>query len=139
MKLVIFTVEEANQLLAEVKPRLERLMALKRDFDRVQSAVEVATVAASGATPLNPDAKELRRLLERRHGLAEQLSAGVAAIHRRGCLVKDLDHGLLDFYALSGDRLIFLCWRMGETEITHWHTLGGGFQSRQPLNHTELD
>ena len=139
MKLTLFTVEEANQLLAEVKPRLERLMESKREFDRLQGRIEVLTLAAAGATPQNPDARELRRLTERRTVLAEQLSAGITAIHRRGCLIKDLDRGLLDFYALSGDRLIFLCWQMGEPEVSHWHTLEGGFSARQPLNHTELE
>jgi len=60
-------------------------------------------------------------------------------VHRRGVLVKDLERGLVDFYALSGDRLIFLCWHLGEAEVSHWHTLEGGFSTRQPLNHTELD
>jgi hypothetical protein len=63
----------------------------------------------------------------------------VRAIHERGALVKDLERGLLDFYALSGDRLIFLCWQLDEPEISHWHTLEGGFSSRQPLNRTQRD
>jgi hypothetical protein len=54
-------------------------------------------------------------------------------------MVKDIDRGLVDFYALSGDRLILLCWHLGEAEVSHWHSLEGGFASRQPLNHTELD
>ena len=58
---------------------------------------------------------------------------------RRGCVLKDLDRGLLDFYALSGDRLIFLCWQLGESEIAHWHTLEGGFAGRQPLDRSELE
>ena len=139
MKLTLFSVEEANQLLAEIKPRLERLMESKREFDRLQDRIEVLTLASAGATPQNPDARELRRLSERRTLLAEQLSAGITGIHRRGCLIKDLDRGLVDFYALSGDRLIFLCWQVGESEVGHWHTLEGGFSARQPLNQTELE
>jgi hypothetical protein len=76
---------------------------------------------------------------ERRNALAEQISHGVNAIQRRGALVKDLDRGLLDFYALMGDRLIFLCWQAGETEVKHWHSLEGGFSTRQPINHSELE
>ena len=139
MRLTLFTVEEANRLLAEVKPRLERLMESKKEFDRLQSRIEVLSLVAEKTTPQNPDARELRRLSERRALVAEQLSAGITAIHRRGCLIKDLDRGLLDFYALSGDRLIFLCWQIGESEVAHWHTLEGGFSARQPLNQTELE
>ena len=48
-------------------------------------------------------------------------------------MVKDLDQGLIDFYALAGDRLVFLCWKLGEREVAHWHPLDGGFEQRQSL------
>jgi hypothetical protein len=139
VKLTVFTVEEANALLVELRPRFERLVAAKRELDRLQVQAGVLGVATAGASAENPDAIALRRIVERRAALAQQLSAGVNAIHRRGALVKDLDQGLLDFYAVSGDRLIFLCWRMGESEISHWHTLEGGFAQRQPIDHSGLE
>ena len=63
----------------------------------------------------------------------------MAAIHRRGCLIKDLELGLVDFYALAGDRLVMLCWKIDEPEIQHWHTLDGGFAGRQPLKRAKLE
>ena len=57
----------------------------------------------------------------------------------RGCVVKDLDRGLVDFYSLAGDKLIFLCWHAGEPEVGHWHPIEGGFTSRQPLDRTERE
>jgi hypothetical protein len=93
----------------------------------------------AGADPGNPDALELARLTERRGQCSRTISEGVRKVHERGALVKDLERGLLDFYALSGDRLIFLCWQVDEPEISHWHTLEGGFSSRQPLNRTQRD
>lgn len=139
MKLVLFTVEEANRCAVELRPLLERLMAAKREFDRLQDRIAVESLVQSGAAPDPAETTEMARLQARRTELAEQLSQGVQAIHRRGCLVKDIDRGLVDFYALSGDRLIFLCWHLGEADVSHWHSLEGGFASRQPLNHTELD
>jgi len=79
------------------------------------------------------------KLNQRRAVLARQISEGVRSIHEHGVLVKDLEQGLIDFYALSGDRLIFLCWQLGEAEIAHWHTLEGGFAGRQPLHRIEPD
>jgi hypothetical protein len=139
VKLVLFTVEEANRCAVELRPLLERLMAAKREFDRLQDRIAVESLVQSGAAPDPAETTEMARLQARRTELAEQLSQGVQAIHRRGCLVKDIDRGLVDFYALSGDRLIFLCWHLGEADVSHWHSLEGGFASRQPLNHTELD
>ena len=62
---------------------------------------------------------------------------GIEGVQSRGCLVKDVARGLVDFYALSGDRLIFLCWQLGERSVEHWHTLEGGFSGRQPLDSAE--
>lgn len=137
MKLNLFTIEEANRLLTEIRPRFERLVEAKREFDRVRARMEVLGLATSGAADDNPDVRELRRLQERYNALAELVSNGVSAIHRRGCLIKDLDQGLLDFYALNGDRLVFLCWKLGEAEVAHWHGLDAGFADRQPIGRGE--
>jgi hypothetical protein len=139
MKLVLFTVEEANHLLEELRPRIQRLVDAKREYDRVQGRVDVLHVATSGASGENPDVRELEALRKRHADLAEVISRGVQTIHRWGCLVKDLDRGLVDFYALTGDRLVFLCWQLGESEISHWHTIEGGFSARQPLDRSELE
>ncbi len=139
MKIEIFTVEEANRLLAEIRPELERVVETKREHDRVKARVDVLRLAAAGASPGNPDAVELANLEQRRARLADRISRGLAGFLRRGCLVKDLDLGLVDFYALAGDRLVFLCWKLGEAEILHWHALEGGFKSRQPLRRAELE
>ena len=79
-------------------------------------------------------ARDLAANSERYNTLAELISNGVSAIHRRGCLIKDMDSGLLDFYALNGDRLVFLCWKLGEKRIAHWHGTNEGFSSRKPLD-----
>lgn len=139
MRLNLFTVEEANRLLVEIRPRFERLVEAKREFDRTRARMDVLGLATSGAGQDNPDVLELRRLQERYNTLAELIANGVSAIHRRGCLIKDLDSGLLDFYALNGDRLVFLCWKLGEGEISHWHAIDAGFSDRQPINHSELE
>ncbi len=139
MKLILFTVEEANRMIPEIRPRLERLVETKREYDRLQTRIEVLSLASAGASSENPDAQELKRLHEQRNQLADQISQGVSGIHRRGCLVKDLDRGLVDFYALSGDRLVYLCWQVGEADVSHWHPLDGGFQGRQRIHEAELD
>lgn len=50
-----------------------------------------------------------------------------------GVELKGIDMGLVDFYSLNGDRLVYLCWRSGEPEIVAWHTLAGGFAGRKPI------
>ena len=139
MRIVLFTVEEANKLVPELRPKLERLVAKKREFDRLEARMDILLVATAGAASDNPDALELRGLGEKRRRLGEGIGRGVQELHDQGVLVKDLDRGLVDFHALAGDRLIYLCWLLGETEVAHWHTLEGGFTARQPLKEIGLD
>ena len=57
----------------------------------------------------------------------------IEEIEAFGCVIKDLNGGLLDFLAERGDREIYLCWRYGEDEITHYHELHTGFSGRRRL------
>jgi hypothetical protein len=139
VKVTLFSLDEANALARELTPLVQKLVATKHELDEIETSVAALTLAVAGADAGNPDAIELLAQQQRRDTLGRQIGEGVRAIHEKGALVKDLEQGLLDFYALSGDRLVFLCWKLGETEISHWHTLEGGFSTRQPLNRTERD
>jgi hypothetical protein len=139
VKLVTFTVAEANQALEDIRPRMESLLKAKAEFDRLQTRLQVLELTMAGASDDNPDARERDKLGERRDRVAEEISREIDAIHAHGCLVKDLDRGLVDFHALAGDRLVFLCWQVGEQTVEHWHTLDGGFSSRQQLHQGELE
>jgi hypothetical protein len=56
------------------------------------------------------------------------------SIQEIGCLVKDLDIGLLDFPTLYRGREVYLCWRLGEQRIEHWHGVDEGFRGRKPVD-----
>ncbi len=139
LRITLFTSDQASQFAQELAPLMQSLVTAKRDLDRLDTRMEALRLALAGASAENPDAFELAGLTERRRRLAARIGEGVARIHRQGILVKDLDRGLLDFYALQGDRLVFLCWAVGESAVTHWHTLDDGFAGRQPLDRTELE
>jgi hypothetical protein len=62
-----------------------------------------------------------------------QISANLQAIQEMGVLVKDVDLGLCDFPHLRDGRIVFLCWKYGETEIKWWHETTTGYKDRCPL------
>jgi len=96
---VIFTVEEANHLLEELRPRIERLIKLKREFNTLQTETEVLSCVRRRVARQPPNAQELKRQQQRRTLLLEQIAQGAAASSAAAVLVKDLDKGLVDFYA----------------------------------------
>jgi hypothetical protein len=50
-----------------------------------------------------------------------------------GVELKDMRAGLIDFPAKMGNRDVYLCWKLGEPEVTYWHELDAGFAGRQRL------
>jgi hypothetical protein len=34
---------------------------------------------------------------------------------------------------MQDGRIVYLCWQLGEPEISWWHELEAGFSGRQPL------
>ena len=139
LRITLFTAEQATQLARELTPLMQTLVDAKRDLDRLDTRAAALRIALAGASAENPDAFELASLMEQRRAIAARVGEGVAQVHRQGILVKDLDRGLLDFYALRGDRLVFLCWVLGESAVAHWHTLEAGFAGRQPLDPSESE
>ncbi len=139
MRIELFTIDEANRAAAEIRPRLERLVMKKREFDRLERRMDIMLVATSGAAPDNPDNLELRSLEEKRRRLGESIGKGIQELHAKGVLVKDLDRGLVDFYSLMGDRLVYLCWQVSEPDVNHWHALEDGFSGRQQIKEAGLE
>jgi hypothetical protein len=67
-------------------------------------------------------------------GLAETLRDQIEAILATGCVIKDIETGLVDWLAVHEGREIWLCWRYGEPHVTHWHELNGGYDGRRPVS-----
>jgi len=65
---------------------------------------------------------------------AERLKSAINKIQELGCIVKDLDIGLVDFPALYRGEEVFLCWKVGEPGIGFWHGIREGFAGRKPID-----
>lgn len=57
----------------------------------------------------------------------------LSRIKDTGCVVKNLQGGLIDFLSKIDGRDVYLCWRYGEESVAHYHELHTGFRGRQPL------
>lgn len=75
----------------------------------------------------------------RRDSSAQQLNTAIENIQEYGCLVKDLDIGLLDFPTLLNGQEVYLCWKLGENGIHFWHAVEDGFRGRKPIDQDFLD
>lgn len=66
--------------------------------------------------------------------LIDALKVEVDALNDVGCLIKDMDEGIVDWYASRGDRDVLLCWKLGEKEVAFWHDSDTGFAGRRPIS-----
>ena len=128
MSRVYFTVDEANEILAQVQPRMERLMKLNEDINAIsQMNLEPLEESLENELLMINANKEFHRQSLEFFGLMEELV-------KLGCIVKDLDTGLVDFYSRLEERDIYLCWKAGEQQISAWHELDTGYEARKPLS-----
>jgi hypothetical protein len=129
-----FTVAEADSLLPVLESLLRSAIQAKtliEEVDGEQQALANRIFVSGGM--LVDVAAVARRKAEREKALQRAKDA-VAEIDATGVQVKDLDIGLLDFPCVVGDDVILLCWKLGETKITHWHGTQEGFAGRKPID-----
>ena len=125
----IFTLAEAQSLL----PRLRSLLTeIGKEWSRVRE--------------LNPDVQKARDNApfdgHSRSGVqyvesVSQLMFWIHQIKDMGVLLKDADRGLCDFPYMRGNRVVYLCWQLGEDQIEYWHDIETGFAGREPLDETD--
>jgi hypothetical protein len=127
-----FTVEEANEALAELRPLTEELVSHRQALIELQERQAALTTRISGNGG-NVEPSELQEVQVRLDEEVAGIARCVARIHEVGAQVKDLDEGLVDFPAHRGGEEVLLCWRLGEDEIEFWHGLDEGFSGRRPL------
>src|ERR1041384_1878970 len=123
----IFTVQEANALLPEVRviaakiQRAHRQVSLYRDEAKMAS--EAAERGGGGITQGIAYAAVLT-----------QLTMQLAELESLGVQLKDFERGLVDFPSLRDGRVVLLCWQLGEgDELKWWHDVDAGFAGRTPL------
>ncbi|MEX0786993.1 MAG: DUF2203 domain-containing protein [Dehalococcoidia bacterium] len=126
-----FTLEEANALLPRLREILLEMQEKKPALDSLREELAGHSQTASGNGHLV--GKEMAAKRKQADGLVERLNELLAEVTEIGCEMKGLEQGLIDFRAERDGRTVYLCWRLGESEIGFWHELDHGFAGREPL------
>jgi hypothetical protein len=126
----VFTPAEANELIPRLELAVRELQTRARDLRRrVSELVKFDPSACHLSLP---------QLIERYPQLREsasQLALAAEKIESYGCLLKDIDQGLIDLpWEIEEGRIVLLCWQFGEPAVIAWHPLDAGFSQRQALS-----
>lgn len=123
----LFTVDEANELLPKIIPKLEKMKRMYATVALLNNSVKAAAAAAEfGGGGMKSGSNYVKSLYE--------IGKITTEINDLGIQLKDYTRGLIDFPTMRGGRLVLLCWQLGEEEIIRfWHEIEGGFAGRKPL------
>ena len=129
-----FTVEEAEKLIGLLETTFERIRRNKQQYLWLQEEIAILKlIVECGADDRNSDAKTLSEKSKKFKSIAREIERDVATIEEAGCILRDVDKGLVDFFSIQSGTVVFLCWKKGEDSIKHWHSIHDGFAGRQLL------
>jgi hypothetical protein len=117
LPLVRAIVRDVADLAHEIRDRYNRLTRLRSSQGITSSAHQEELETAED------DLERLKGRMAEYERELEQL----------GIELKDYFTGLVDFPCWMNGRVVYLCWRLGEPEVGHWHELDAGFAGRRKL------
>ena len=122
----LFTVEEANALLPEIIPKLKSIQSLYAAINELRDSARSAAGASEFGGGMEGGTGYVNNLYK--------VGMLTTELHDSGIELKDYSRGLIDFPSMRGDRLVLLCWQLGEDDqVEWWHEPEAGFAGRQRL------
>src|SRR5580765_635771 len=122
----LFTISEANALLPEIAPKLESIRSLYTKIESLRTEARAAAGASDFGGGMEGGTSYVNTLYK--------VGKLTTELHELGVELKDHTRGLIDFPSMRGDRIVLLCWQLGEPDqIEWWHETDAGFAGRQPL------
>ena len=123
-----FTLRSAQNQIPKIKKSLVKLQNLKKAIDAILSVkMDPQEVEHDEFIETNT------KLSKEYHKLSYDMYAELEKLQKVGCILKDLELGLVDFYFRFEERDVFLCWKLGEAKIMAWHETDSGYAARQSI------
>jgi len=127
-----FTAEQANKMLPLVRSIVRDIVELAADIQRRQAQLVQGKAAARNGSGDVDDEEGAAQQMELARDAA-RIEELVDELRELGVELKGWD-GLVDFPCWMGNREVYLCWKLDEPEVAHWHEIDAGFAGRQKLS-----
>ena len=129
-----FTLPQAEKLLPEVEFAIREAISHKAAYQQAEDEWQSFATRVTMLGGVRVDHSRVMDLKRRRESSAHLLKEAIEKIQEYGCVVKDLDIGLIDFPPLFHGEEVYLCWKLGESGIQFWHGVHEGFQGRKAID-----
>jgi hypothetical protein len=129
-----FNLLQAEALLPKVQRLLEDLRKHKLSYEMSDGELNQIAQRVALAGGMIPPRDRVAELRAQKDAAARALKHSVEQFEEIGCLLKDLETGLVDFPTRYRGQEVYLCWQSGEPGITFWHRVEDGFRGRKPID-----
>jgi hypothetical protein len=128
-----FTAAEANAMLPLVRRIVTDITELAVSLrDRHERLTRLG--GGDRGVPADAYQEELQTLQADLDRAQDQMKEYVQELRGLGVELKDYYTGLVDFPSWMHGHEVYLCWRLGEPDVAHWHELDAGFAGRKKLS-----
>jgi len=134
-----FNLAQARDLLPYVGRLMREAVDLKARYQEAEQVIQGFSSQIMLMGGMDVDRSRVIEARGARERSAKKLKECLEAVQATGCLVKDLDSGLVDFPTLFRGQEVYLCWKLGERDIGHWHGVEEGFAGRKPIDQDFLE
>lgn len=138
---LIFNPDEANLRLPLVRAIVKDIVALYENLhDRQERIEEIKNLP--GSTTRDEDSVYSEELLQAELDIEndkEQLKTYEDELLELGVELEDPALGVVNFPTLREGKEVYLCWRLGEEEVGHWHSLDETYSDRRSLLEESID
>lgn len=131
-----FSLQDANRSLPLVQRVVGDIVKTHAQAMRLQRETERQPSTSHKQSAPQPPQAAVQWQLDACMNLLEDFVDELSEI---GCELKDYQTGLIDFVGRHEGRDVYLCWKLGEERITHWHELDSGFAGRQSVSKLRED
>jgi hypothetical protein len=135
----LFSLSEAERLRAQLEPVLIEAIEARRKFGDLDDQLNEFAERIQRSGGMLVPFEKVGKLRMERNNLEESIREALERIQSTGCIVKDLEVGLLDFPARMNGEEVYLCWKLGEDRIRFYHRQDEGFSGRKPIDPRDAD
>jgi hypothetical protein len=80
-------------------------------------------IVECGADEANRDSVELEDKTEEIKTVEAEIEKARASIRDAGCVLKDEDKGMVDFFSIQNNTVVYLSWKKGEDTVRFWRSI----------------
>jgi len=119
-----FTVDEANALIGFLETALERIKRNRQRYLWLQEEISILRlIVECGSDDGNADSVSLDDKAAQMEAVEREIEKAKAAIAETGCILKDEEKGMIDFFSIQNNTVVYLSWHKAEENVKFWRSI----------------